>query len=164
MNAVRAVAAATILAALPAFAVPARPGSALLAAIRVLPGVTPDRIVLFGHSRGGGLARNVAQTGGAGLCGVVLESAGYPPTPDDAVRVRVPVLILHGTENVAGEGGSQATDVERARTFERALRATHTLVDAVYYPGVGHNGVFQSAEQRADVIARVLAFGARCGA
>ena len=131
---------------------------ALVNAVRHLPGVRGDRIVLFGHSRGGGAAlQYLLHTGG--VQGAVLNSAGYPDElVPRAAEVKVPLLMLHGTADGAGEGGSPVTDPRQARAFEAALRRAGKRVEATFYDGAGHNGIFASNSQRDDSLRRIAAF------
>ena len=50
------------------------------------------------------------------------------------------------------------TRVGRARAFEAASRAAGAEVDAEYFVGANHMGLFTSAEQRARSLSRVTAF------
>lgn len=51
---------------------------ALVQAVRALPGARPDRIGLFGHSRGGGAVFNYVLNSGDKVQAAVLENTGYP--------------------------------------------------------------------------------------
>lgn len=134
---------------------------ALVGAARALPGVRSDRVALVGHSRGAGTALQYAQALGEarGVRAAVLNSAGYP---DDVLAraraVGVPILIIHGTADAPGDGGSAYTAVGRARAFEAALRAARKDVDAVYVDGGGHDGLFASAAQYDASVTRIAAF------
>src|SRR5215470_12052868 len=68
--------------------------SGIVQAARTLPGARPDRIGLFGHSRGGGPILSYI-LGAGNVQAVVLNSAGYPSGL--STRVNAPILILHGT-------------------------------------------------------------------
>ena len=130
---------------------------ALVAAVRALPGVRPDRVALFGHSRGGGAALQYALAAG-GVRALVLNSTGYPPgvvarVPD----VAAPILLLHGTRDDPADGGSALSAVDRARAFEAALRAAGKEVEATYFEA-GHNNLFASAAQFDETVRRVSAF------
>ncbi len=130
---------------------------ALMATVRALPSVRPERLALFGHSRGGGAALMYSLNVG-GVQALVLNSAGYPPevtarTPD----VSAPILILHGIRDDPADGGSALTAVDRARAFEAALRAAGKEVDATYFEA-GHNGLFDSAAQYDATVRRIGAF------
>ncbi|HEX2062143.1 MAG TPA: hypothetical protein VHK90_15495, partial [Thermoanaerobaculia bacterium] len=65
--------------------------------------------------------------------------------------------MLHGTMDRPTEGGSAMTDVERARSFEAALRRAGKPVDVWYYDG-GHNAIFTNAVQYDDQVQRIAAF------
>jgi len=131
---------------------------ALVQAARALPGARADRVGLFGHSRGGGATLNYILTADH-VQAAVLDSAGYPSQLADlAGRVKAPILILHGTADGAADGGSEFTNVQRARDFEAALRRAGKPVEAMYYEGGGHNGIFTSATQHDDEVKRMVAF------
>jgi len=89
----------------------------------------------------------------------VLNSGGYP---DEiiarAAEMKVPILILHGAADGPADGGSPVTDVQMAHRFEAALRRAGRPVDARYYDGAGHNGVFTSASQFDDEVKRIVSF------
>jgi dienelactone hydrolase len=130
----------------------------LLKATRTLPGVRSDRVALFGHSRGAGTALNYVLRGGLVQAAVLCSSGYSPETLAAAAKVRVPILILHGVEDGPADGGSEFTNVRRARDFEAALRRLQKPVDAKYYEGGGHNGVFTSSEQFDDEVQQIVEF------
>ena len=130
---------------------------ALVEAARNLPGARPDRVGLFGHSRGGGAVRSFI-LGAGNVQAAVLDSAGYPGHRVDVARVKAPVLMLHGEADSPANAGSAFTDVRMARQFEEALRRAGKQVEAVYYPGAGHNGFFTSPTQHDDEVQRMVAF------
>ena len=131
---------------------------ALLEAAHKLPGTSPERIALFGHSRGGGAALNyILQR--SGIYGTILDSTGYPPeVTAAAAQVRTPVLLLHGTADNPADGGSARSSVKMARAFEAAVRHAGNPIDAHYYDGAGHNAIFTSKSQRADAVERIIRF------
>ena len=55
-------------------------------------------------------------------------------------------------------GGTEFTNVEMARDFERRLSSAGKPVEAVYYEGGRHNGIFESSIQYDDEVQRMLAF------
>ncbi|MGH7717973.1 MAG: dienelactone hydrolase family protein, partial [Gemmatimonadaceae bacterium] len=126
-----------------------------------LPGVRSDRVALVGHSRGAGTALQYARALGEvrGVRAAVLNSAGYP---DEvlawAPAIGVPILIIHGTADAPGDGGTAVTAIERARAFEAALRAARKDVEAVYVEGGSHNGLFASPAQYDASVTRIAAF------
>ncbi len=127
----------------------------LVRAARTLPGARPDRIGLFGHSRGGGLILNyVLRAGNAQAA--VLNSAGYPDSL--STQVTAPILILHGTADSPADGGVAVTNVQMARDFEAKLRSAGKPVEATYYEGGRHNDIFSSSTQYRDEVQRMLAF------
>ena len=131
---------------------------ALLLAVRSLPGARADRVGLFGHSRGGGAALNYALRGGR-VEAVVVNSSGYPPQfVELSPRLNAPILMLHGKADDPTDGGSALSNVHLARDFESAARAAGKSVEAVYYDGGRHNGMFVSPAQYRDEVKRMLAF------
>lgn len=131
--------------------------TALVRAVRALPGVRADRVALFGQSRGGVAALEYALATGD-IQALVLNSTAYPPEfITRASALSVPVLILHGSRDSPDDGGSAMTAVERARAFEAALRARGQHVEATYTDG-GHNTLFTSQSERAAAVQRIAAF------
>ena len=127
---------------------------AVLREVRTLPGVQPDRVALFGHSRGGGAAWNYVLHGGQAQA-IILNSAGYPDEIiQNASKFSAPVLILHGRNDTIGP----MTRVQRAHAFELALRRSGKPVDAVYYPAGEHGSLFVSPSQHADEVQRMKIF------
>jgi len=123
----------------------------------------PDRIGLFGHSRGGALALWTASSGRAVRAVVVSAaqySAGYTagrrPVPIDvpplavAPALRAPVLILHAV-------GDEVSPVRDAWSYEHALRELGEPVEAHYYDTAGHGLPFAPAT-RDDVRRRSSEF------
>jgi carboxymethylenebutenolidase len=132
---------------------------ALVHAVRALPGARPDRIGLFGHSRGGGAVFNYVLNSGDNVQAAVLENTGYPTElAERASQVKPPLLMLHGTAPSTDEGGSALSDVRMARNFEAALQRVGKRVDAVYYEGGGHNSFFSNSPQHDDEVKRILEF------
>ncbi|ETX09321.1 dienelactone hydrolase family protein [Candidatus Entotheonella palauensis] len=130
----------------------------LVQAARTLTGARPDRIGLFGHSRGGGAALTYSLQGG-NVQAVVLNSTGYPTELSDLVsQAKAPMLMLHGTADSPDDGGSAATHVQMARDFEARLREGGKPVQAVYYEGGRHNSIFASLTQRHDEVQQILTF------
>jgi dienelactone hydrolase len=132
---------------------------ALVAAAQDLSGVRGDRVALFGHSRGGGAAIHYLRKRG-GVRTAVLNSTGYPQdVVDHAGEVSAPLLMLHGTEDGnPADGGSDLSKVDRARAFEDALRKAGKPVEAVYFDGGRHHGLFTNVAQYDDTVRRVAAF------
>jgi dienelactone hydrolase len=131
---------------------------ALLQALRTLPDARPDRIGLFGHSRGGGAALNYIVRA-AGVQAAVLNSARYPSQLTAlAPELSAPLLMLHGTADSVEDGGTELTNIEMARDFERAALASGKLVEAVYYEGGRHNDIFDSSVRYHDAVRRMSAF------
>lgn len=134
---------------------------ALVQAARTLPDARPDRIALFGHSRGGGAALNYMLATG-NVQAVVINSAGYPSELADHVsQVRTPILILHGTADSPDDGGSAFTNVQMARDFEAALRRAGKPAETFYYEAGRHNGIFTNSTQYDDEVKRIVAFLSR---
>jgi dienelactone hydrolase len=128
---------------------------ALVQAARTLPGARPDRIGLFGHSRGGGPILNYILRAG-NVHAAVLNSAGYPGHL--STQVEAPLLILHGTADSPVDGGVAVTNIQMARDFEAKLRTAGRPVEAVYYEGGRHNDIFSSSTQYRDEVQQMLAF------
>ncbi|MGY3492330.1 dienelactone hydrolase family protein [Bradyrhizobium sp. USDA 4502] len=132
--------------------------SALVRTVRNLPDALPNRIGLFGHSRGGGAALSYMLRAGDVQAGV-LSSSRYPrQLADLASRMTAPVLMLHGTADGPGDGGTEFTNVEMARNFERALCAAGRPVEAVYYADGRHNDIFAHSTRYQDELKRMSAF------
>jgi dienelactone hydrolase len=131
----------------------------LLAAVRSLPDVRRDRIGIFGHSRGGGAALNYV-LGASDVQAAALNSAGYPASLAVS-RLRVPLLILHGTADDPADGGSAFTDIQMARNFAAAIRGAGKTVQTHYYEGGRHNGMFANSEQFGDERKRLATFFTR---
>lgn len=113
----------------PAMSAPGSPEAirtvdALVRAVRLLPGVLPDRVGLFGHSRGSAAALSyIMGASDASVRAAVLENGGYPQEwADRASQVRAPILMLHGAGDTSLDGGSAFNTVEMARNFEAALK------------------------------------------
>jgi alpha-beta hydrolase superfamily lysophospholipase len=66
--------------------------------------------------------------------------------------------MLHGTADSPADGGSAFSDVQMARTFEAALRRKQKPVEAKYYEGGRHNGIFEDGAQHDDEVERMIAF------
>jgi dienelactone hydrolase len=133
---------------------------ALVRAVRSLPGVLPDRVGLFGHSRGSAATLSyIMGASDASVRAAVLESGGYPKEwADGAGQVKAPILILHGAGDTSVDGGSAFNTVEMARNFEAALKRAGKPVEAKYYQQGGHNAFFSDATQRDDEVRRMAAF------
>jgi dienelactone hydrolase len=132
--------------------------AALIQAVRSLPEALPNHVGLFGHSRGGGAALNyVLRKGDIRAC--VLNSARYPRLLTELVsEIRMPILMLHGTADNPSDGGTEGTNIEMARAFERAALAAGKKVEAVYYEGGRHNGLFDDPAQHRDEVERMATF------
>lgn len=130
----------------------------LLRAVRLLPDVRPDRVAIFGHSRGGGAASQYLLTA-SDLRAVVLSSTGYPSElTSRAAQITTPILIFHGARNDPADGGSALSNIQMARDFDAALRHAGRPVEFVYYERGAHNSVFSDPAQYKDVVRRTLAF------
>jgi dienelactone hydrolase len=130
----------------------------LVHATRSLPQARSDRIALFGHSRRGGAVLNyVLQR--RGIRAAVLSSARYPSTLLHLCHeLQTSLLMLHGTDDRLEDGGTEFTNVEMARAFERALRSAAKQVEAIYYAGGRHNDIFAQESRYADELSRISAF------
>ena len=144
----------------PPISPPASPESlqtvtALIQAVRTLPGAHPDRVALFGHSRGS--APIMSYIVGAGdVRAAILNSAGYPAGL--STEVKAPILMLHGTADSPADGGVAVTNIQMARDFETKLRAAGKPVEAVYYEGGRHNDIFTSQTQYRDEVQKIITF------
>jgi alpha-beta hydrolase superfamily lysophospholipase len=128
---------------------------ALVQAARTLPGARPDRVALFGHSRGGGVVLNyLLRT--SNVQAAVLNSAGYPG--ELSTNITAPILMLHGTADSPADGGVAVTNIRMARDFEAKLRASGKPVEAVYYEGGRHNDLFGNPTQYRDEVHRISTF------
>ena len=140
---------------------------ALVDAARALPGVRPDRVALFGHSRGGVAALYYALERGRGansLRAIVLNSTAYPPSLlRRAGELGVPTLMLHGTDDSPAQGGSPMTAANRARAYEAALRAAGKAVESRYFEGADHGALFMDTAQRTESVSRMDEFLRRHG-
>jgi dienelactone hydrolase len=113
-------------------------GKELIAAVRTLPRARPDRVGLYGISRGGNAALWAGSTGAAVQAIVVDAPAHRPPRVDSAAGtvdglpgLSVPTLILHGTAD-------RLVPVEQTREYEKAARLLGKPVTVAYYEGSGH--------------------------
>jgi dienelactone hydrolase len=130
----------------------------LVTAVGALPDARPDRLALFGHSRGGRAVLHYLLEGGEAHA-AILHSAGYPGEAADRItRIRPPILLLHGTADSPADGGSDLTDVQRARDFEAIARGAGKAIEAVYYDGGRHNDLFENPTQHADEVRRMAEF------
>jgi dienelactone hydrolase len=128
---------------------------ALVQAARTLPDARPERIALFGHSRGAApIVSYILRA--ADVKAAVLNSAGYPASL--SAEVNAPLLILHGTADSPADGGVEVTNVQRARDFEAKVRAAGKPVEAVYYEGGRHNDIFSGPPRTRDEVQQMLAF------
>jgi dienelactone hydrolase len=131
---------------------------ALVRATGSLPQARSDRIALFGHSRGGGAVLNYVLRR-RGIRAAVLSSARYPTSLFSLCHeLQTSILMLHGTDDRPEDGGTEFTNVEMARAFERALRSAEKQADAIYYPGGRHNDIFAQKSRYADELSRITAF------
>lgn len=135
----------------------ANSGKELIAVAKALPDAIPDRIGLYGMSRGGHAALWAAATG-AGVRALVLDAPAHrpainpmPPSTLEIVgKVSVPILMLHGTAD-------KVIPVEQSREYERAARALGKTIEVVYFDGVGHT-VSVLPESQAEARKRAIAF------
>src|SRR6185369_17276096 len=144
----------------PPLSPPASPESlqaltALIQAVRTLPGANPGRVGLFGHSRGAAPIMSYIVSAGD-VRAAILNSAGYPAAL--STEVKAPVLILHGTADSPADGGVAVTNIRMARDFEAKLRASGKPVEAVYYEGGRHNDLFGNPTQYRDEVHRISTF------
>lgn len=129
--------------------------TALVQAVRSLPGARPDRVALFGHSRGAAPILSYIVRAGD-VQAAILNSAGYPA--DLSTDVKAPILMLHGTADSPADGGVAVTNIQMVRDFEVKLRAAGKPVEAEYYEGGRHNDIFTSSTQYRDEVQKMLTF------
>jgi alpha-beta hydrolase superfamily lysophospholipase len=121
----------------------------------------PAEVAVFGFSRGGGIVALRASAGRpepvivvAGLVegwnNLGTVPGGEVDVLDRVDGIRVPVLLLHGVDDVA-------VPVIQAQHLEAALRSRGIDVEAHYYPDVGH-GLVTVPDVRSDMWDRVTAF------
>ncbi len=122
--------------------------SAIVEMTRTLPGVAPEKVGLFGHSRGS--AAVVAYGLHTGGVSGVVAAAGYPLVAPGSVRARPSMLILQGASDTQ-------VSASIARRFESALRSAGLPVESQYYEGAGHD-LYYIAPTHADAVSRVAAF------
>jgi len=131
-----------------------------LALLRSKPFVNPDKVVIYGYSRGAIVAAMVA-TSDPRLAGVVLGAGAYDfatwyPTPLRGIdtniqqeagttaeafrsrsalyhveKITAPVLILHG-------GKDDRVPLQQAERFAQALQGRGARVKIVVFPAAGH--------------------------
>jgi len=144
----------------PPMSPPASPESlqavtALIQAVRTLPGAHPERVGLFGHSRGAAPILSYIVSAGD-VRAAILNSAGYPAGL--STDLKAAILMLHGTADSPADGGVAVTNIQMARDFETKLRAAGKPVEAVYYEGGRHNDIFTSPAQYRDEVQKMVAF------
>jgi carboxymethylenebutenolidase len=93
------------------------------------PFVAGDAIGIMGFCMGGGLALQSAAAGGA--VAAVVAFYGRPLGPDDAGKVKAPVLGLYGEKDT----GIAVADVE---AMKDNLTAAGVNAEVHVYPGAGH--------------------------
>lgn len=135
----------------------ANSGKELIAAARTLPGVRPDRVGLYGISRGGNAALWAASTG-VNVQAIVADAPAHhpaarmnpaPPSTQTVVGgLAAPTLMLHGSLD-------RIVPVDQSREYERAARALGKPVTAVFFEEMGHMVTFaMPGESQALVEAR----------
>jgi len=135
----------------------ANSGKELIAFAKTLPGARPDRVGLYGASRGGHAALWAASTG-ADVQAVVVDAPSHtpvinphPPQPLDVLAgLTAPLLMMHGTAD-------KESPVEQSREYERAALALGKPLVVVYFEGVGHMVSFKT-ESQAEARQRGIAF------
>lgn len=129
--------------------------TAIVEAARKLPGVLPQRVGLFGHSRGGVIALVTASSGGD-VQAVVASAAHYRQRARDASPLELagsltaPVLLLNGTRD-------PLIDIGELQEYERRLRELGKAVEAHAYDGAPHDLPFELGTQ-SDVLRRAVTF------
>lgn len=132
--------------------------AALLAAALNLPGVLPDRVAIFGHSRGAGAAIGYA-SGLGGIRAVALSGGGYPAQAINTLAsISASVLVLHATNDSPATGGTPDTNVRNAQAFEAAMTARGGTVEAHYADGAGHNDIWLKSSQYGEWLQYLQSF------
>lgn len=130
----------------------AKVGAALLEFTRQLAGVDPQRVGLWGQSRGGTVVLLLTALGEK-VRGVVAAAPiySYPKRggvfPDEfpvkhLERIQVPVLMLQGTDD-------QIIPIDEAREFEGKAKTAGLAIEATYYEGMGHGGFYMGSHRDA---------------
>lgn len=129
-------------------------GKELIAAARTLPRVRPDRVGLYGLSRGGHAALWAASTGSQ-VQAIVVDAPAHtaprmnPPPPNTLTVIaglEAPTLVLHGMAD-------RAVPAEHSREYERAARALGKPVTAVFFEGMGHQVTAPHAGKESQALA-----------
>jgi dienelactone hydrolase len=129
-----------------------------------LPGGDAERIGFYGLSTGGGMAALVASSG-ADVRAVVSDAGTLVSFRTNALgsvkNLGAPLLILQGEDD-------QQVSPKQAREYEQAARDLGKLVEAHYYPRVGHVVILPGSsppelrnEVTSDALARSTAFFAK---
>ena len=130
-------------------------GKELVSLAKRVPNVRPDRIGLYGLSRGGHAALWAASTG-AQVKAVVVDAPAhepspmsvYPPPAKPLTVIRdldAPVLMMHGTSD-------QVIPVSQSREYEQAAREAGKPLIAEYLDGAGHMPSLSRADARQRAI------------
>lgn len=134
----------------------ANSGKELIAAARTLPGARPDRVGLYGLSRGGNAALWAASTG-VSVQAIVADAPAHhparvtPPPPSTQTVVAglaAPTLMLHGTAD-------RVVPVDQSREYDRAARTLGKPITAVFYEGLGHMATFAPPAPEPGALAEV---------
>jgi len=136
---------------------PANSAKELIRLARSLSNGKPERVALYGLSRGGHAALWAASTG-ANVQAVVVDAAGHvplispaPPTTFTVLAgLDAPLLLMHGTADAL-------VPVTQSRDYEAAARAAGKQVEVAYFDGAGHM-VSVVAESQAEARSRAIAF------
>ena len=132
--------------------------SAIIRAVREMPGARPDRIALFGHARGAAAATWYAMQASE-VRALILDSGVYlPEHTARATELKAAALMLHGEEDSPANGGAPVSSPQNAHDFEAALRRAGKSVEVNYYKTGGHNSLFTDPAQHRDEVRWILAF------
>ena len=135
----------------------ANSGKELITLARSLRDAKPDRVAIYGLSRGGHAALWAASTG-ADVQAVVVDAPAHAPAiapaPPSTLTIvaglKAPLLLMHGTSDAS-------IPVKQSREYEAAAKVAGKQIEAVYFDGVGHL-VSLLPQSQTEAVARALAF------
>lgn len=100
--------------------------------VRTLPYVDSKKIAVMGYCFGGTTALELARSG-AVLSGAISFHGGLStPTPDDAKKIKAPLLVLHGADD-------PYVPAEEVAAFKKEMADAKVKMEFVAYPGAVHS-------------------------